>query len=128
MSALRAVLIPADVTKPVHVVEVANDAGSVAAAIGCKWIETVRTAWLRDRRMLMLVDEEGLPNAEQYINPRASEIYANCVTGSHLWPTPIMGDVLVVGDGGEDFESLRPAQVGALAGLSFLDVVPAVQA
>lgn len=112
---LRGLLISADATKPVQLVETGTDAAAIAAALGCEWIETVRTAWLRDRRMLMVVDEEGrLTNAP--LNARASMIYA---------ADAIQGDVLLVGDDGDDLVSLVPVQIGAVAGLSFLDAVPA---
>ena len=106
MAGLRGVLIPADPARPVQVVEVAaRGAATIAAALGCQWIEIVRTGWLRDRRMVMVVDEEGrITGREQ--NGRASRCY----------PGPaIVGDVLVVADDGEDLASLSGFQIAAIA-------------
>lgn len=111
MTGVRGVLIPADHSKPAQIVMV--DAGQVPAALGFQWMEVVRTQWLRDRRLLMVVDEEGRLNGSA-VNVRASRIYG-------AW---IAGDVLIVADGGEDFQSLHPAQVGQIVGLDFLDSTP----
>lgn len=111
MTGVRGVLIPADHSKPAQIVMV--DPGQVPAALGFQWMEVVRTQWLRDRRLLMVVDEEGRLNGSA-VNVRASRIYGGSIAG----------DVLIVADGGEDFQSLHPAQVGQLVGLDFLDSAP----
>lgn len=121
MSGLRAILIKADDTQPVQVVEVPDTtAAACAATIGCQWIELVWTEWLTQRHMVMVVDEEGMYN-DGGLNRRASVMYGR-------WP--IKGDVLIVGQRPDEhgeigFASLHPAQVGQIASLSFLDSIPA---
>lgn len=105
MTGLRAVLIPADDTKPAQVLEIADrHASTLAAAISCQWIATVRTMWLREHRLLMVVDEEGLLTHKPR-NTRAACFYPG---------GRIVGDVLIVADGGEDMESLSGFQVAVV--------------
>lgn len=121
MSALRALLIPTDSTKPCQLVEIPDQtAAACAAAIGCQWLELVRHPWLDERDMLLVVDEEGLLTG-QMTNARATRFYRG--------RTPLVGAALILGlrrnDDGGDFASLHPVQVGQLVHLGLLDSVSA---
>lgn len=109
-AAMLAVLIPADQTKPIQAVEV--DPDRLAGSIGAEWFELVHHQWLRDRDLVMVVDEEGLLNGS-IPNPRAGHFYP--------YGAGIRGDALICaevdGPDGLDLASLSPMQVGALAGL-----------
>lgn len=83
---MRAFLIPADAAVDIAEVEITDRTSNMAAAIGCTWVEFVT---VRDPEIKMVVDEEGLLKRDAVMNARASLLYPG--------PTPIVGDVLLVG-------------------------------
>ena len=107
MAELRAILIPADDTKPVQVVTV--DSSKLAAAIGADWFELVSHDWLGQRSLTLVVDEEGLLNGAAP-NRRATVFYP--------YGLGIRGDALVCGeqitDDGPDLACVAQFQVGAI--------------
>jgi hypothetical protein len=94
---MKVVLIPADVSKPVALVDTANDMffSNLAKLIGCEYIERV-TCSLHRHGLAIVVDEEGLLKPEPRYNPRADLFY-----GGNLY-----GDALVVAETREDFIDL----------------------
>lgn len=114
--ALTGVLIPADETQRVEVVEACYD--TLAKAIGCQWIEIVHHPWLTLQHMVLVVDEEGRLTSRP-LNVRASRFH----------PQGLAGDVLIVGDaivdGERDLVGLSPFQVAAIAGMDGLEAVVA---
>lgn len=113
---MRGLLIPSASSDPCLLVEV--EPAKVAAAIGAELFELVRERWLRDRRMVLVVDEEGLlrPNRP---NVRATRFYPH--------GAGIVGDALILAEvdtgDGPDLGSLNGAQVATLVGLDFLDSI-----
>lgn len=82
---MRALLVPTDQAKPSEYVDVDHDHRAITARIGAEWIERVRTP---APGIAMLIDEEGLLT-DRPINGRVSGV---------LYPGPIHGDVLLVGE------------------------------
>lgn len=82
---MRALLVPADPALPVRMIDIdATDHAKVAAAIGCEWIEMVRT---RHPALELVVDEVGRLDGRA-VNRRLSGV---------LYPGAICGDALIVG-------------------------------
>lgn len=116
-------LLPADPNRPIQHVRIRPDNTlDMAKLIGCQWIEVVRTP-LED--VIMIVNEVGRLEGDR-LNPHAS---------NHLYPGPIMGDVLLFGTVGPATTSLSEQALDALAqvfdiepGRSALDVASAALA
>lgn len=89
-----AVLIPADDSREIRLVDVPTGPGGVLsvggrAVIGADWVEGVRHPWLTWLRLAMIVDEEGLLVGKPQ-NRRAATFYPG--------PTGIAGDALIVAE------------------------------
>lgn len=97
----RALFIPADPAKPVRDVFVACEYPQLPQVIGADLFELLHVP---DTELYLVVDEEGFLRRRP-ANPRASRL-ARC----HL-----VGDVLVLRDGGEDLISLTAEDLAQLA-------------
>lgn len=100
----RALLVPTDGDPRVITLDV-TDYRAIAKAIGCEWIERVRTPI---EGVVLVVDEEGL-YTDKPVNGWTSRMY----------PGPLKGHVLVVGEtwvgDGIDFTGLTDEQLGLVS-------------
>lgn len=111
---MKAIVIPADLDKPMVEVE-GDDIRKIARAhTNIYWPERVNTPSLAVNNLVMAVDDEG-HDKRFHLNPRAVALSE--------YPGSIVGDAIILGekmgDDGIDFIDVPP---GALALLDTLDV------
>lgn len=115
-----AYLIPADPAQECREIRLPRLGQEIAQALDCDWYELVRHEWLAERRMVMLVDEEGLLNRRE---PNARATFAFYPHGFG-----IVGPALILAEidthEGPDIGGLSAFQVNALADLPALAVAP----
>jgi len=115
----RAIVIPADKTKPLRWVDHPSDDWKNMTALvfngdrdgGTYTMSTVGDT--ADKRVSLFYDDEGMfrldnENLPDIINLRAMELWAHCDGGLDItdFRVPLIGDYVVVGDADEDGNSL----------------------
>ncbi len=105
ITTIPAILIPADITQPVRVVELNadNPLESMYPILSCRLVQPISVPLKHIERAMMWIDEEGLCIDNPRFNSRASIICNH----------PLVGDAILAGDNGENivpFEMGCPAQ------------------
>jgi hypothetical protein len=93
---LYAALIPADITKPVTVVEITPDLSSMYPIIGCSIVQPMTVPSKMVENAVLWCDEEALCVDAPVFNARASILVRY----------PIFGDTILAGDNGEKVVTL----------------------
>ena len=99
ITTIPAILIPADITKPVRVVELNadNPLESMYPIISCRLVQPISVPVNHTEDSMMWIDEEGLCIDNPRFNTRASIICKQ----------PLVGDAILAGDNGENITALQ---------------------
>lgn len=94
---MRVMVIPVDATKDTYTIELSGDTLHAMQELVGGYIECATPAQLREQGIELIVNEEGL--------------LAQLPPNEKLFPFFLVGQVIAVGVGEEDFISLTPEQI-----------------